>query len=670
MAEKVWQTTCPMDCPDTCALEVAVENGRVTAIRAREDGHPNTAGFICSKVAQFDKRLYHQDRVLYPMRRKGKKGEADFERISWDDAIAEITGRFGEIREKFGGEAIRPFHYDGSNGYLSAEFMDDLFFARLGTSRLQKTICAAPTGAVTKGMYGKLPGVPFEDYPRAKCIIIWGANPKASNIHLVPYLKEAKRNGAFIAVVDPRNNFSSGEIDLHLPVLPGADLPLALALIHEWKSRGQFAEEHLRDNTVGADVLLAAAEEWPVEKAAAACGVPAKDIRLLAEKYAELSPAVVRCGWGPERNRNGGQAIAAILALPALMGKFGVRGGGYSLSNSGAFQMDAEALLGPLNWTTREINMTRLAAVLDGEVSPPVKALFVYNCNPAVTVPEQNGILRALASDDLFTVVHEQVMTDTARYADVLLPATTFLEHHEIRRGYGAYVVGGGLPVIEPEGEAKPNEWVFAALGRAMGFKDEAFQWDSRTCFRKIAEQVVANGQPVDADLIAAGGLQAIDFGKEGFVQGGKFPLRTPNGKINLSPECLGTAPYIFDPVRSEKYPLALISPGNNKMISSTFGEFNYPELKLALHPSDAAARKIRSGDTVRVFNELGEVVCIAEVKDRIRSGVASMPKGAWRKSSRNGQTATALAPATTNIVGGGACYNDARVEVERMAGE
>jgi anaerobic selenocysteine-containing dehydrogenase len=315
-----------MDCPDTCALQVTVEDGRVTALSAGA-GHPNTAGFICSKVAQFDKRLYHEDRLLYPQRRTGKKGTGEFERISWDEAIAEITEKFKAIQSRSGGEAILPFHYDGSNGYQSAEFLDDLFFARLGAARLQKTVCAAVTGAVTADMYGKMPGVPFEDFPLAKCIIIWGANPKASNIHLVPYLKEAKRNGAFIAVVDPRRNFSDAEVDLHLPVLPGADLPLALALVHEWKRNGKLDKKFLAESTVGGQTLLEAADNWSPAKAATACGVPEQDIQLLAEKYAALSPAVVRCGWGPERNSNGGQAIAAILAMPALLGKFGVRGG-------------------------------------------------------------------------------------------------------------------------------------------------------------------------------------------------------------------------------------------------------------------------------------------------------------------------------------------------------
>ena len=660
-------TTCPMDCPDTCALEVRVSDGRIEAIRGRDD-HPNTAGFICSKVAQFARRVYHEDRVLYPMRRSGAKGAGEFTRITWEDAIGETAERFGAIRGKWGGEAILPYHYDGCNGWLSAEFLDDLFFARLGASRLQKTICAAPTTEVATGMYGKMPGVPFEDYPLAKCIVIWGANPKASNIHLVPYLKQAKRNGAFIAVVDPRRNFSFDEIDLHLPVLPGKDLALALALANEWQKNGQLAEAFLCEQAVGLETLLEAAGQWPVERAAEECGVRADDIRRLAAEYAGRSPAVVRCGWGPERNRNGGQAVAAIFALPALMGKFGVRGGGYTMSNSGAFHLSTEKIFGPLEWNSREINMSRLGAVLGGEAEPPVQALFVYNCNPAATVPDQNGVLRGLAREDLFTVVHEQVMTDTARYADILLPATTFVEHHDIRRSYGAYVVGAARPAIEARGEAWPNERVFAALGRAMGFPDDAFRWDTETCLQKIAGAAEVNGRPLDLARLLRGEVQAAGFGPQGLVQGDNILPRTPDGKIHLTPECLGPNPYQHKPVANRKYPLALISPGNAKMISSTMGEFNYPQLSLTLHPQDAAARKIQAGDTVRVFNDLGEVVCRLQISDRVRPGVAVLPKGAWRKSSGNGSTATALAPAHVNEVAGGACYNDARVEAEKAA--
>ncbi len=392
-----------MDCPDTCGLDVTVKDDRISEIRGRSD-HPVTQGFICSKVRRFARRVYHPTRLQHPMRRTGPKGDGDgaFEPISWDEAIAEIVTRFREIQDRYGGEAILPYHYGGSNGLLTEGFIDDLFFARLGASRLAKTICAAPSTAAASGMYGKMPGVAFEDYPEAECIVVWGANPKASSIHFVPFLKEAKKRGAYIAVVDPRLNFSGNDVDLHLPVRPGTDLPLALGMIRLWNEWGLLVGDFLDEHVTGLPALLERADEWPLPRVAETTGVPAPDIESLARKYAVSSPAVIRCGWGLERNRNGGHAIAAVLAIPALLGKFGVRGGGYTMSNGGATGVDMGSVIGDVAWQGRTINMTQLGEVLNGETRPPVKALFVYNCNPAVTVPDQRRVLEGLARDDAY----------------------------------------------------------------------------------------------------------------------------------------------------------------------------------------------------------------------------------------------------------------------------
>ncbi len=316
--------------------------------------------------------------------------------------------------------------------------------------------------------------------------------------------------------------------------------------------------------------------------------------------------------------------------------------------------------------------MSQLGRLLTEDLGPPVKSLFIYDCNPVATAPDQNSVLRGLAREDLFTVVHEQVMTDTARYADILLPAVTFLEQHEIKRSYGSYIIGGVQPVIKPCGEARPNEWVFAQLGRAMGFTDEPFGWDTATSMRRVAGALSLGGQPCDPDLVLNGGLQGYAFpggrvGEPGPVQFVDVWPLTPDGKVHLSPSVLGPAPFRYHPVRSEAYPLALVSASNNKMISSTLGEFNYPELWLTLNPADASERGITDGQEVRVFNQLGEVRCRVRISDTMRDGVCGLPKGAWRASSRNQQTATALCPQDVNEVAGGACYNDARVQVERV---
>ena len=661
-AGRTLSTTCVLDCPDTCALEVSVEEGEVRGIPG-SPSPPVTGGFICDKVRRYGQRVHHPERLLHPMRRAGAKGSDAYVRISWDEAIAQITARFGEIAGQWGGEAILPYHYGGSNGLLSDGGLDGLYFARLGASRLAKTICAVPTTEVATGMYGKMPGVPFTDYPEARTIIIWGANPKASNIHLVPFLREAKRRGAFIAVVDPWNRFSTGEIDLHLPVRPGTDLPLALAMIRLWHQADQLDGAFLEEHADGLGTLLEQADRWTLNAAADETGVAAEHIETLARAYAEGAPALIRCGWGLERNRNGGQAVAAVLAMPALMGKFGVLGGGYTMSNTGAFELDARAVYGENGHRTRVLNMTRLGALLTEELSPPIKGLFVYNCNPAVTVPDQNAVLRGLARDDLFTVVFEQVMTDTARFADILLPATTFLEQHDIRVAYGNYVAGGIRPVIDPLGEAKPNDEVFALLARAMGYEDAPFTWDSEAHQRAVAAALRVGDRAADVEALCAGRQDAVDL-PEGAIQMRTILPRTPDGKIHLCPPVLGPHPFRYEAAQDPGHPLALISPANNKMVSSTLGEFNYPVLEVSVHPADAETRGITDGDSVRVFNDLGEVVCTARIDPRIRPGVASMPKGAWRKASQNGMTSTALCPTHLNVVGGGACFNDARVEI------
>ena len=667
MAPKTLATTCIMDCPDTCALEVSVEDGRLHGISgSRDNGVTN--GFICDKVRQYGKRVYHPDRLLDPMRRSGPKGSGQYDRIGWDEAIDEIAGRFASIQEEYGSEAILPYHYGGSNGLLSDGGLDALYFARLGASRLDKTICAVPTTEVATGMYGKMPGVPFEDYPKASVIVIWGANPKASNIHLVPFLREAKNNGAFIAVVDPWNRFSDNEIDLHLPVRPGTDLPLALAMIRLWREAGRLDEQFISEQADGVESLLEQADRWTTDAAAAETGVRAEDIETLARSYADASPAVIRCGWGPERNRNGGQAIAAILAMPSLMGKFGVPAGGYTMSNTGAVKMDTERVYGPDEWQTRLLNMTQLGEILTGDPSPPVKGLFVYNCNPAVTVPDQTAVLRGLAREDLFTVVFEQVMTDTALYADIVLPNTTFLEQHDVRVGYGNFVVGGIRPVIDAVGQAKPNDEVFSASARAAGFEDEPFTWDSETHMRRVTEALSLEGRAADVEALAAGHLDDVDF-PGGAIQMHTILPRTADGRIHLTPSVLGPNPYRYERAGNGSFPLALISPASNKMVSSTLGEFNYPVLAISINPVDADARGIAHGDGVRVFNDLGEVLCEAHIESRVREGVVSMPKGAWRKASRNGMTSTALCPTHLNVVGGAACFNDARVEVTLHAG-
>ena len=663
--EHVISTVCPLDCPDSCSLDVTVQDGRITEI----DGshlNPVTAGYICAKVRRFTERLYGPDRLLYPAVRKGPKGMGRFERVSWDEALGLIADRMREARETWGGESILPYSYGGSNGLLTQDTSDATLFRRLGSSRLARTVCAAPTGAANMALYGKMASVTYDDYHEARLLIVWGANPSASGIHLVPYIREAQRRGARLVVIDPRTTALAKQADIHLAVRPGTDLPVALSIHRYLFEEGRADLAFLAAHATGVEQLRERALPWTFERAAAEADVPAETLRAVAEAYAATSPALIRCGWGQERNRNGGSASMAILALPAVGGKFGVRGGGYTMSNSASWGFN-RTWIGADEPATRLINMNHLGRVLVETQVPPVKVLFVYNNNAAVTTPNQRRVLQGLERDDLFTVVFDEVMTDTARYADVVLPNTTFLEGYDIARGYGPISLRLARPVVEPSGEARSNADVFGDLLSLLELAEES---DPKG---ELEEMLHVLGQlpPAVGDALRDSGAAMPPYGGRPIQFVDVFPL-TPDGKVHLfSEELHAQAPaglygYQGDPGTSQ-YPLALISPSSERTISSTLAELPRPEVRLQMNPEDAAARGVAEGDPIRIFNELGEVQCNAAVGAWIRRGTVSLPKGLWRKHTANGYTANALAPDTLSDLGGGACFNDARVQVERV---
>jgi anaerobic selenocysteine-containing dehydrogenase len=659
------ETVCPLDCPDSCSLNVTVENGRAVAI----DGsyaNPVTGGFICAKVRRFGERVYGPDRLLYPAVRKGAKGQGSFTRVSWDDAIATIAERLRHAQATWGGESILPYSYGGSNGLLTQDTSDATLFRRLGASRLARTVCAAPTGAANMALYGKMPSVTYEDFPEARLIVVWGANPTASGIHLIPYIREAQRRGAKLVVVDPRTTQLARQADLHLQLRVGTDLPVALAVHRYLFEEGHADATFIATHTTGAEQLRERALPWTFERAAAEAGVDAQLLRQFAELYAAATPALIRCGWGQERNRNGGSASMAILALPAVAGKFGVRGGGYTMSNSASWGI-------PRTWVraddppTRIVNMNQLGQALE-QSDPPIKVLFVYNNNAAATSPNQRKVLRGLEREDLFTVVFEQVMTDTARYADVVLPATTFLEQYELARSYGSMSLRLARPVVEPAGEARSNAEVFGDLMEAAGLREDD---EPRGELEEMLDVLGRLPQSIGEGLRATGVATPPFQGRPvQFVD--VFPL-TANGKVNLFVEDLdrsapaGLYGYQPDPA-SAAYPLALITPASERTISSTLAELPRPDVHLLMHPDDAAARALAEGDQVRMFNELGEVRCRVSLGTWIRPGIVSLPKGLWCRHTGNGLSANALAPDTLSDLGGGACFNDARVQVERVS--
>ena len=664
--EATVETACPLDCPDACTLQVTVKGGRITAI----DGgttNPVTNGYICAKVRRFDRRIYGEDRLHFPAVRVGPKGEGRFRRTSWNDALDLIATRLTAIRAASGGEAILPLCYGGSNGLLTQDTADATLFRRLGAARLARTVCAAPTGVANLALYGKMPSVTYQDYPEAKLILIWGANPAASGIHLMPYLKEARDRGARIVVVDPRATTVARQADIHLALTPGTDVAVALALHRHLFESGATDQAFLDTHTAGADRLRERAAPWTFARAAAVSGVSAAQIEQVARLYATTSPALVKCGWGLERNRNGGNAAMAVMALPAVGGKFGVRGGGYSMSNSSSWNITPTWVAEP-EGDTRVVNMNRVGRELLEPSGAPIRGLFVYNCNPAVTLPDQQRVLAGLAREDLFTVVFDQVLTDTAVYADVVLPATTFLEHYDIAKSYGPIVLQLARPVIEPIAESRPNADVFTDLIARM---DLARDGDP--------------GGELDAMLGVIAGLppavshSVADLGTAESPHGGRpiqfvdvFP-RTSDQKVHLWSDALSTeAPnglyaYIDDPGTAQ-YPLALISPASERTVSSTLGELERPTVRLEIHPDDATPRGIDDGDDVRVFNELGTLECPVKVTGLVRAGTVAFPKGVWRRHTANRLTSNALVPDSLTDLGGGACFNDARVQVVRLA--
>ncbi len=657
-------SVCPLDCPDTCSLSVTVEDGRITKVDGSQR-NPLTDGFICAKVRRYPERVYSDLRILHPLRRTGTKGEGRFERISWEEAIVTITTRLQDILREHGGEAILPYHYGGSNGVLSEGALDARFFHRLGACELEKTICAAPTGTVYRAMYGSMGGVPFPDYRLARAVMLWGVNPSATSIHLVPHIHAARRAGAFVAVIDPRRTPLARSANLHLQLLPGTDVVLALSLVHEFMRRGWADKRFLNEHCNGVDDLAETASTYPPHLAAQICNIDAADILRLAEAYAHASPAVIRCGWGIERNRNGGAAARAILSLPAVAGKFGVRGGGMTMSLSGVAPINKAALARPdlRRGEARRVNMSQIGRALTDTEAPAIRALFVYNANPIAMAPQQNLLLQGLQREDLFTVVHEQVMTDTARFADIVLPATTCFEQEDIKKAYGHYYLQHFRPVISACGEAISNVELFTRLSQAFGFTE--------TELRPTTDELTANALAgsserlggADAETLRSQGIVAYHFqGSEDLVQfGNAFPT-TASGRVELAAPELG--PFAYQPAPASLFPLTLISPASARTINSTFAEFLLREPRLLMHPDDAGTRGLSDGQAIRVFNELGEVHVPLHVSSDIRPGVVSLPKGMWQAASANGQSVTALVPDHVTDIGAGACFNDARVEV------
>jgi anaerobic selenocysteine-containing dehydrogenase len=705
-ATRTVHTVCSHDCPDSCAVLVTVESradGTARATRVQGDPtHPVTRGFLCGKVARYLDRVYAPDRVLHPMRRKpgvpkgplqpGREAEA-FERISWEDALTLAATRLQAISGEFGPESILPYSYAGTIGQLGYGSMDRRFFHRLGASQLDRTICAAAGGAALLAVYGVKLGTPPQDFAHAGLILAWGANIHGNNIHLWPFIEEARRHGARLVVIDPYKTRTAALADEHLAIHPGTDALLALGLMHVIFGMGLEDKAYLAACTHGHAELRAHAlrPEHTPERVAAITGIPAATIVRLAREYAlagrnNTRPAVIRVNYGVQRSENGGTAARAICMLPLLTGSWKHRGGGLQLSTSGAFPFNNQALQmpelmlkSPLGRPARVVNMSRLGHALTQLSDPPVKALIVYNSNAAAVAPNQNTVLTGLRRDDLFTVVHEQFFTDTADYADLLLPAPTFLETKDVQGAYGHLFLQLSQQAIPAPGEVRSNVWLFAQLAQRMGFTEPCFH-DS---VDDLIDQTLAGGHPwfngvtrpqLERDHRVALALP-VDAHGESLPFSSPEWFRTPSGKAELLPVPTFTAPH-ESRGQSAEYPLEFLARKADHFMNSTFA--NQPTHQrmesatsgaLEMHALDAERRRVAAGDAVEVFNGRGKIVLRARLSGKVAPGVVAARLD-WAKLgsdlSGNGANVNALTSERLTDLGGGATFYSTLVEVRK----
>jgi anaerobic selenocysteine-containing dehydrogenase len=659
--------------------------------------HRFTDGFLCSKVSKYLDRVYHPDRVLYPQKRVGAKGSGQFVRISWEEAFAEITARFQEIIQQYGAAAILPYSYAGTMGLLNYGSMDRRFFHRLGASLLARTICASAGAAGYKYTIGASIGYDPEAIQHAKLIVIMGSNILTSNVHLWPFITTARKNGARVISIDPYRNRTAAVCDEYVAIKPGTDAALALAWMHVIINENWYDADYVDRYTVGFEQLRERVQAYSPEKVAAITGIPAAKIVELARAIATEQPVALRINYGLQRHHGGGMAVRTLACLPALTGAWRQAGGGILLSTSGAYPINNNALERPdlIPPGTRTINMSRLGEALTNRhqdtgqpfLDPPVKALFVYNSNPAAVAPEGTSVTDGLRREDLFTVVHEQFYTDTSDYADILLPATTQLEHFDLHKAYGHLYLMVNQPAIAPQGEARPNTAVFRELAARFGFTED--------CFRETDRQMAA--QALDSDHPALAGITLERLEKEGTARlnlpdpyipfaAGNFP--TPSGKCEFYSETLAQEgfdplPCFIPPRESElnnpelfaRYPLALISPPAHSFLNSTFA--NIPRLvksekepTVEISAEDAAMRQITAGSLVKVYNDRGSFQARAIISDRVKPGIAISLSVWWRKASGDKKNVNETTSQAITDFGSGATFYDNLVEVAPITEE
>ncbi len=691
MTTTLVRAACPHDCPDTCAMLVTVEDGRAVKVRGDPD-HPTTHGTLCTKVSRYPERTYHEGRVLHPLRRVGAKGSGRFERVGWDEALADIAARLHAIAGPDGGnaEAIVPYSYAGTMGLLQGESMAARFFNKLGASLLDRTICSSAGGEALIATYGAKIGMHVEHYAESRLILIWGSNSITSNLHFWTYAQQAKRAGAKLICIDPRRTETAEKCHQHIALLPGTDGALALGLMHELIVNDWLDHDYIERHTEGWPQLRERALAWPPERAAAACGIEAEVVRSLARDYGTTKPAAIRLNYGMQRVRGGGSAARLIAILPCLVGAWRHRAGGMLLSASGWFRdaIDNAALRRPDllgGRRPRTINMSTIGddllresgeALPDGSrFGPRIEALVVYNSNPVAVAPQSARVAAGFGREDLFTVVLEHFMTDTADLADYVLPATTQLEHLDLQVSYGHTYALINEAAVAPLGEAKPNTEIFRRLAARMGFDEPCFA-ESDEDLARIAFKPAARGG-FDFAGLRAHGWQKLPIAEAPFAEGG---FATPNGRCRIDAPGLGVPDYLPNyesaastPELAARFPLAMISPPERNFLNSSFvnvvslrGIDGEPVLEIA--PGDAAARGIASGQRVRIFNDRGEIECKAVVGPRARPGVVNGLGVWWKKLARDGRNGNELTHQRLTDIGRAPSFYDCLVEVEPAA--
>ena len=692
--EKVVHAACPHDCPDACGVLITVQDGRATKIQG-DPAHPVTRGFLCAKVAKYLDRVYSPDRVLYPMRRirpKGPSSEAAWQRVSWDQALDEITAKFKKIVSEFGSEAILPYSYGGTLGTLNGANMDRRFFHRLGASQLDRTICSMAGEEGLKSVIGIKLGTEPEQFPHSRYIIAWASNIHGNNVHLWPFIEEARQRGAKLIVIDPYRTRTAALADWHLPINLGTDAALALGMMHVIIGENLYDADYVSRHTLGFEKLRERVCDYPPERVEKWTGIAAADIRKLAREYATVRPAVIRLNYGVQRSERGGMATRAITMLPCITGSWKEPGGGLQLTTSGAFGLNNDALvrtdlmINTLGRPARTVNMVELGKALNTLTAPPVKALFVYSSNPAAVCPNHNEVVRGLRRPDLFTVVHEQFFTDTTDYADIVLPATTFFEHKDLQTAYGHYYLQMSHQAIEPLGECRSNVETFRALAIAMGFEDKCF----RESIDEMIDSAMTSTNPwltgIDRARLEKEGHVRLNFadGKDAapFLPFASGNFRTASGKAELYSQSLasqGLDPVIeFTPPTESRhspeaktFPLEMLARKADNFLNSSFS--NLPSVAkmeelglLEINSTDASPRQIKNGDKVRVFNRRGEIVLSARVDGKVQPGVVSA-KLHWAKLTPGSVNINVLTSEKLTDLGNSATFYSVLVEVERF---